>query len=100
MIDPELSLWRSVIWQAVVDATAQYVRSATSNGAITKQQRDHARAWLVGDSADFRKVCDLAEMNPRVVQRGARMLKRDGWVRKSTEEYQHQNHERFSLKVA
>lgn len=88
---PETELWRAVIAQAISDATAT-VRpkhgkaSISPDKAKAKQvisdamrERDHAREWLLGDSRDFREVCNLAGLDPEAVRERAQRLKRFGW---------------------
>lgn len=55
---PEGDLWLAVIRLAFLDAKTE---SPAKSAAFLRWQ---ARAWLSGDSADFRAVCRLAGLDP------------------------------------
>lgn len=62
---PERSLWRSVISQALSDATTN------SRKADMRYYRQKAIEWLLGSDDDFIMVCNLAELEPEYVRQKA-----------------------------
>jgi hypothetical protein len=64
--DHEPGLWRAVITQALMDASSE------SRKSESKQARDVALKWLLGDSLDFEIVCDNAGFDPDYVRSRAR----------------------------
>jgi hypothetical protein len=61
---PDQNLWRMVIVQALIDATA-------NPGTANKYRRRdiaEAREWLLRPSADFDTVCNLAGFDPLVIR--------------------------------
>jgi hypothetical protein len=87
---PEAALWRAVIALAVSDATMvtrpsrvpgePYDRSSMAKlmkgNAIL---REHARAWLLGNSRDFRDVCEMALLDAAAVRESAQAMARRSW---------------------
>ena len=72
----ETALWRAVILQAFQDAThgthnARTNRKPRRPSASLGLHARTAREWLLGNSHDFRTVCDLAGLNPDAVRRSA-----------------------------
>lgn len=72
--DGETALWRAVIAQAFQDATLG-LHGKRPGGKPRRrpssERRKHLRAardWLLGDSADFRRVCDMAGLDPMAVR--------------------------------
>jgi hypothetical protein len=65
------TLWANVIAQAVRDATAIPTKHYSSS-AVTRQERDQARAWLTRPNPDFETVCSLADAEPEKVRTYAR----------------------------
>ena len=61
------SLWRAVITQALMDA------ASSSKKAYYIAEKAKARAWLKGDSDDFKEVCYLADMDPEYVKTQAKL---------------------------
>lgn len=60
--DPELELWRNVLWIAIRDRQGQFGKNL---------QRD-AQAWLNSDRKEvgsFRWVCDILNLDPQAVRR-------------------------------
>jgi len=58
----EFHIWRAVITQAIADAT---------NKSMDRRElraRDEARQWFQDDSADFRRVCVFADLEPDAVR--------------------------------
>ena len=99
MIEPERQLWRAVLLQAVMDATASTTRDESNGCSITDYERARARRWLVNESRGFRDVCGYAGVDPRIVRQKAMALAENDWIRTWVPS-QRQRHERFSLKVA
>jgi hypothetical protein len=78
---PEAALWRAVVTQAVLDASWEQGNSKgdqTGDG-FTAARRDEARAWLLGDSRDFRQVCFMAGFDPDAVRESAQRKDQTGW---------------------
>jgi len=63
----EAALWRAVVAQAVHDAAPRR-RPSRLLSAERVRARDEARRWLLGAGRDFRRVCDLAGLDPRAVR--------------------------------
>lgn len=59
---PERALWRAVVLQAIQDGATQPTQEV---GAVNKSA---ARAWLRGETKDFKMVCDLASLGPSKLQ--------------------------------
>jgi hypothetical protein len=95
---PEVRLWRAVLLQMVEDAAFTYrpiqrknfhsmtdeekakaTKSRNSLTAEAQRNRNIARAWLLGNSKDFREVCHLAQLDPEAVRDNAQRLARQGW---------------------
>lgn len=64
----ERALWRAVLVRALADAVAPVVMGNESVRGV----QDAARAWLRGQTADFRMVCELAGYDPAFI--------RDAWA--------------------
>ncbi len=101
----EQLLWRSVITQAILDATApmstrigkrkpipghlspdevfrlRAERDAARLDRIdeVKREQSRAREWLLRGGADFAKVCDYAGLDPAAVRDRAIDLAHKGW---------------------
>ena len=82
----EVALWRSVITLAIHDATGEVrPKAATSRvRARTHMQtalrtRHEARAWLLGNTIDFRRVCEMAGLDPDAVFDSAEKMMQAGW---------------------
>ena len=75
----ETALWRAVVLQAFQDATFGYHGVKNSRrkrrlpSAESQAHARTARSWLLGNSSDFRRVCDLAGLEPEAVQRAAKV---------------------------
>ncbi len=65
-------VWRSVILQAILDATSNSIKKKT------KIQKIKALKWLEGDSPDFLEACCYAGFDPEYIQKRIRV-----WVKKS-----------------
>lgn len=75
---PERAMWRAVISQAVIDAS--WTRTGKhENPDDSRLNRDQARAWLLGNSRDFRHVCYLADLDPDAVRDSALRKDEAGW---------------------
>ena len=75
-VNPDLALWRAVVFQAIFDAThvrkPKKIRSMSA-ASVNKRKRDaiaadyyrrDARAWLAGTSDDYRNACENAGLCP------------------------------------
>jgi hypothetical protein len=72
-LDPETSLWRLVIAQALEDACGRQQFTKSTDRFI----RPTAISWFRDAGRDFRAVCILADLEPAVVQAAAlRMIKK------------------------
>lgn len=58
MVNGDLMLWRSVLIQAIKDATSKR----------NPNERWEAIAWFLRGGKDFRLVCELAELEPNSVR--------------------------------
>ena len=72
----ETALWRAVILRAFQDATYGLHGSKPRRNPRrpTRTSRRHAvaaRGWLLGNSSFFRRVCDLAGLDPVMVRASA-----------------------------
>ena len=76
-----VGLWRAVIWQAFLDATAfgNEEIPAWARPKVGEPARRGARAWLLGGSKNFDEVCQLAQIDPTAVRARARDLERQDW---------------------
>lgn len=82
MTEPERNLWRAVLLQAVMDATAITTRKKGDSGCtVTDYERARARKWLTEENNGFVKVCGYAGVCPRLTRQKALALARDGWER-------------------
>ena len=70
---PETTLWRSVIAQAILDATNR------ANSAAERLARVNARKWLTENTPGFRAVCEAADVPAFRVLNNARRLEAAGW---------------------
>ncbi len=61
-----ISLWRSVITQALMDAGSESKKSEN------KRAKHEAISWLLGGGEEFLTVCEMAEMCPDYVMRKAK----------------------------
>ena len=70
-IGAEQRLWIAVLTQAAHDAFK----------TADKFSRDSARSWLLGNSNNFRRVCEFAGRNPDYVREKIKkkILKNKGW---------------------
>ena len=71
-------MWRAVVTQAVLDASWKQTgkhESVRDNVVY----RDKARAWLLGDSKDFRDVCFMAGFDPDAVRESAQRKDEADW---------------------
>ncbi len=64
----ERSLWQSVITQVIIDATCAPVN------ARTRREKTQSIMWLSMHNEDFLMVCELADMNPIRIIKGAKRL--------------------------
>lgn len=64
----EVNLYKSVILQAIIDATN------LSNDKSSKKIALEAKTWLVGNSEDFQFICDKANMETSFVRKIALTL--------------------------
>lgn len=55
-------IWRSVIFQAIIDATN------CSKKKKNKMIKIKALQWLKGDTQDFKEICSHAELDPEYVK--------------------------------
>jgi hypothetical protein len=87
---PEVALWRAVIALAVSDATmvtrpARVKGEPYSRDVMAERMqgnasmREQARAWLTGNSRDFRNVCEMALLDAAAVRESAQAMARRGW---------------------
>jgi len=69
---PERKLFVAVLSQAVHDAFSSHV---------PKLEKQQAQAWLMGNSKDFRDICELSGRDSRYVFEKIRrkILKDNGW---------------------
>ena len=69
---PERKLFVAVLSQAVHDAFSSHV---------PKLEKRQAQAWLMGNSKDFKEICELSGRNSRYVLEKIRrrILKDNGW---------------------
>ena len=69
---PEKRLFVAVLSQAVHDAFSEHV---------SPFEKGQAQAWLMGNSRDFRDICELSGRNHRYVFEKIRkkILKANGW---------------------
>ena len=69
---PERRLFVAVLSQAVHDAFSSHVPG------LEKRQ---AQAWLMGNSKDFKEICELSGRNPEYVLTKIRrkILEKNGW---------------------
>ena len=74
-------LWRAVIWQAFLDATAfgNGDIPAWAKPKVGESARRGARAWLLSRSKNFDEVCQFAQIDPNAIRARARDLERQGW---------------------
>lgn len=97
-IVPELNLWKSVIQQAFVDAFN------TSTTIESVKERRIARAWFSLLNDDFLDVCYLAGIDPKLVLRQFKQLKRNMGkkfrIRKLADNVKHQSMERYRNREA
>ena len=75
---PERDMWRAVVSQAVLDASWRQT-GKHENPDDSRLHRDQARAWLLGNSKDFRHVCSLADLDPDAVRESAMRKDAAGW---------------------
>jgi hypothetical protein len=64
------SLFCAVIHQAFLDMTGVSRTNAQTEGTL-RIGRDAAVKWLLGNSADFRQVCEMAGVKPEVMREAA-----------------------------
>lgn len=64
---PEDALWRTVIVQAISDATIQLPDHRSAFHERMELVRGEARRWFKQQTADFRRVCELAGLEHRRV---------------------------------
>ncbi len=75
----ETALWRAVVVQPFQDATyglhgaGRRRRGRCRAGRDARVNAGMARTWLLRDSADFRRVCALAGLEPDAVRRSAKV---------------------------
>jgi hypothetical protein len=62
-ISPEKRLWQTVVYRALIDATAE-----NPAGPENIRAKRDAISWLKTGGRDFRKVCSLAEIDPDFVR--------------------------------
>lgn len=80
LASPEHYLWRSVVFQAIQDATAIIRMKDRDKLRDAKKYRDEARLWLLRDRKDFYTICALAGLDGDAVRDRARCLSRKEWV--------------------
>ena len=70
-MEPEQKLFVAVLTQAVHDAFK----------TADKLSKDTARSWLLGDSRDFKDICEFAGRDPAYVRERIKnkVLKEKGW---------------------
>ena len=66
---PERTLWQTVVYQAVRDATF-YDGKPKPTGFSTENARAwyEADRWIRSNSADFQEVCENAGIDPKLVR--------------------------------
>ncbi len=71
---PHERLWQAVLARAFDDTPGK-------DGKDPERNRDRAaaKAWLLGNSRDFREVCHLALLDPDAVRERAELLAAKGW---------------------
>ncbi len=76
-----IGLWRAVIWQAFLDATAfgNDEIPVWARPKVGEPARRGARAWLLSHSETFDQVCQHAQIDPEAVRARARDLERQNW---------------------
>ena len=69
---PERRLFIAVLSQAVHDAFAKHV---------PPYEKERARTWLIGNSRDFRDICELSGRESKYVREKIRrkILEKNGW---------------------
>ena len=77
MYQPEVALWRAVIWQQFLDAVAK--DTLYSRRTRSRLETDDARAWLLTDLRTFPAVCRAAAVSARKVRAEAVRQARLGW---------------------
>ena len=69
--EPEKWLWKSVICQALIDA------SSMSKSKEDKKLKIEAIQWFNDGDSDFIDVAELAGLNPKILQETARLFIRN-----------------------
>ncbi len=73
----EVSMWRAVIHVALLDAVG--LGPSAPSETERRRVRDEARDWFRRAGRDFRIVCDLALLEPELVQEHAlRLIENEG----------------------
>jgi hypothetical protein len=90
---PERRLFIAVLSQAVHDAFAKHV---------PPYEKERARTWLIGNSRDFRDICELSGRESKYVREKIRrrILKDNGWnvnISLRTQPRRIRNHKRKHL---
>jgi hypothetical protein len=67
-LDLYRSLWRAIIFQAVMDATT------TSKQKRNRIHKIRALKWLSENSSDFKEVCQFAGLNPGYIRQSVLSL--------------------------
>lgn len=61
--NPEVSLCKAIITQAIIDATS------ISVDIESRKERLEALWWIFGDSTEFLEICDGAQLEPHFVRK-------------------------------
>lgn len=71
-----VSLWKSVILQAIADAGNIGVENTQANLSQFKKEKivQEARDWFLKPNSDFEDVCTFAQMDERVVRAFAKRV--------------------------
>lgn len=83
----EVTLWRQVVRQAMLDATGSVNDSDPKVRAKAYRIRNQAREWLIADEDDFAEVCSLARLDPAAVRDRANVLAERRWLGFSHRQY-------------
>jgi len=74
----EITLWRAVLMQAFIDA------SAPAHSTADRLAKGDARKFLLNPSPGLSAICDVAEVDARSINREARRRSAAGWPVKRT----------------
>lgn len=84
MYSPEIALWRTVIVQAFLDASAKTEVANKYSTLHRRRDKIEARQWLTTDTPGLRAICSAAEIDHDLVIREAKRRAVAGWPIKRT----------------